>query len=270
MNNPDSYQHHRVPHTPAYQFGGHQLVSDQVSSQDIAVVWRELKKVLQRGIPGAIVEFGCYVGTTSLFIRRLLDTCNDEVLPPEPQESPLSGARGLTAETLGSDDSSRRVNAPEGQEGVPILIEETPANLMSREFHVYNSFEGLPAKAAQDASAAGADFGAGKLAVSKKEFLQQFRAANLTPPIIHRGWFDDLGPDDVPPQIAFAFLDGDFYASIRTSLQLVWPRLSQGGVVLIDDFRRPELPGVEHAVQDFFGGQPPDCHVEHNIAILRR
>jgi len=32
-----------------------------------------LEKVLRGGAAGNIVEFGCYVGTTSLFIRRLLD-----------------------------------------------------------------------------------------------------------------------------------------------------------------------------------------------------
>lgn len=33
----------------------------------------ELESVLQADIPGDVVEFGCYIGTTSLFIRRLLD-----------------------------------------------------------------------------------------------------------------------------------------------------------------------------------------------------
>lgn len=215
---PDAYEYHRVPNTPAHQFQGHLLVSDQVSKDDVGVVWRELGSVLDAGIPGAITEFGCYVGTTSLFIRRLLDERNES----------------------------------------------------DREFHVYDSFEGLPAKLPQDRNAAGVDFQAGKLSVSKKAFLHQFRAAGLRPPVVHKGWFDDLTDADVPRPIALAFLDGDFYGSILTSLQLVWPRLSPGGVVLIDDYQRTELPGVERAIRDFFHDkQPPRLRAEHNIAIIK-
>jgi O-methyltransferase len=218
--NPDAYQFHKVPNTAANHFKGRLLVSDQVSAQDVGLVWRELAKTLAADVPGDIVEFGCYVGTTSLFIRRLLD------------EQKQSG---------------------------------------NREFHVYDSFAGLPDKLPQDTSAAGVDFQAGKLSVSKKEFLSQFHAANLKPPIIHKGWFDDLTPTDVPEKIAFAFLDGDFYGSILTSLQLVWPRLAPGALLLIDDYRRESLPGVEQAIHDYFNGSAMlAIHAEHNIAVIRR
>jgi len=219
MDNPDAYEHHRLPRTPANQFRGHQIISDQVSRDDIALVWDELEKVLRANVPGDVVEFGCYAGTTSLFIRRLLD------------------------ET--------------GQSG-------------KRAFHVYDSFEGLPAKVAQDQSAAGVDFEAGRLQVSKKAFLQEFHMAKLQVPVVHKGWFSDLGAADVPGQIAFAFLDGDFYDSILDSLKLVWTRMAAGGVVLIDDYARPELPGVEKAVRDFFQAETvPRLRLAHNIAIIK-
>ena len=220
MTNPDAYQFHKVPNTAANQFKGQLLVSDQVSAQDVGLVWRELEKTLAANVPGDIVEFGCYVGTTSLFIRRLLDQ--------------------------GGQSSARQ-------------------------FHVYDSFTGLPGKLPQDASAAGVDFQAGKLSVSKKEFLNQFRAANLKPPVVHKGWFDNLAAQDVPEQIAFAFLDGDFYGSILASLQLVWPQMNPGGVVLIDDYQRDSLPGVERAIRDFFQGKTtPTIRTEHNIAVIYR
>ncbi len=216
----DSYQFHKVPPVAGNMFQGRVLASDQVSVADVALVWQELAAVLERRIPGAVVEFGCYVGTTSVYIRRLLDQA------------------GQSAQ---------------------------------REFHVYDSFAGLPSKARQDASAAGIDFAAGKLSVSKKELLNLFRSEHLQPPVVHKGWFADLGPADVPAGIAFAFLDGDFYSSILDSLKLVWPRLAPGAMVLIDDYARPELPGVEQAVRDFFNGAPPaGLRTAHNIAIIRR
>lgn len=198
-------------------FRGHKIISDQVGTDELGVVWRELERVLTAGIPGDIVEFGCYAGTTSLFIRRLLDE------------------RG---------ESNKR------------------------SFHVYDSFEGLPDKTDQDASAAGEQFQKGELAVSKKQLLQNFRAANLQPPIVHKAWFHTLTEKDVPDTIAFAFLDGDFYASIMDPLKLVWPRLSPGGAVLIDDYGRDALPGPERAIRDFFGNNVPAIHHEHNVATI--
>lgn len=182
------------------EFKGHRIISDQVGPGELGVIWQELEKILDKNVPGAVVEFGCYIGTTSLFIRRLLDE---------------KGGQG-------------------------------------RAFHAYDSFEGLPAKTRPDESPAGTQFKEGELRVSKKDFLQQFRAAHLVPPVTHKLWFHDLTPADVPGTIAFAYLDGDFYESIAAPLKLVWPRLSPGGVVLVDDYAREALPGPEEAVADFF------------------
>jgi len=215
----DSYQEHRVKGSdPRYRYRGYPIISDQISREGLDTVCKQLEAVLQQGAPGAIVEFGCYAGTTSLFIRRILDD---------------------------TGQSDRRT------------------------FHVYDSFEGLPEKTREDTSAAGVDFAAGKLYASKKELLQHFKNAGLRAPVIHKGWFNQLSADDVPSQIAFAFLDGDFYDSITSSLRLVWPRLAQGGRVLIDDYQRDTLPGVERAVHDFLQKRTVNrLRAEHNIAII--
>ena len=199
-------------------FQGYRIISDQVGVGELTIVWRELTKILNTRIPGDIVEFGCYAGTASLFIRRLLDE--------------------------------------RGESG-------------KRTFHAYDSFEGLPEKTRQDESAVGTQFKAGELAVSKKIFLQNFRNAKLKPPIVHKAWFNQLTNNDIPDKIAFAFLDGDFYDSIFVSLKLVWPRMSSGGILLIDDYGREALPGAERAVHDFFAGKPtPIIQTNHNIAYL--
>jgi len=251
MPDPDAYEFHRPPNTAANQFQGQHIVSDQVSRDDLGVIWRELEKILQANVPGDVVEFGCYVGTTSLFIRRLLDR----------YEAGLAG------------DASWDSTRPRGPQGAPEGANEAagPANLApsARIFHVYDSFEGLPPKRPEDASPAGTEFQAGKLAVSKKIFMQQFRAAGLRPPVVHKNWFDQLDETDIPEHIAFAFLDGDFYDSIMTSLKLVWPRMSPHGTILIDDYKREALPGAERAIRHFFQGKTiKRLHGEHNIAII--
>jgi O-methyltransferase len=195
------------------------IISDQIKRPALGVVLGALEQTLQAGTEGDLVEFGCYIGTTSLFIRRLLDAY--------------------------------------GQSG-------------DRQFYAYDSFEGLPPKSNRDVSAAGVDFRAGELAVSKKRFLNEFHKAHLKPPITHKAWFGDIAPERLPDTIAYAFLDGDFYESICDSLALVWPRLAGRGVVVIDDYKRETLPGVERAVQEFVAGKPVKLTYSHNIAILTR
>lgn len=204
--------------TPEQLLAKYPIISPQVGQGELRVILRELHKIIQQDIPGDIVEFGCFIGTSSLFIRRLLDSYQQA----------------------------------------------------SRAFHVYDSFAGLPEKTAQDASPLGADFKAGELSISKKEFLRQFRAANLNPPIVHKGWFAELSDQDVPRHIAFAFLDGDFYQSVLTSLKLVWPHMSPGGVILVDDYNREALPGAEKAVHEFLQHkQYKTLRAEHQIAIIQ-
>lgn len=193
------------------------IISDQIDQPALKVVLGELEKTLQQNVPGYVAELGCYIGTTSVFIRRLLDAYEQSNV---------------------------------------------------REFHAYDSFAGLPPKSIQDASAVGTDFKAGELKVSKHQFMREFKRAKLQPPITHKAWFDELTDNDLPEHIAFAFLDGDFYDSILTSLQLVWPRLSEDGVITIDDYQRETLPGVERAVRDFFQDKSVRLHQEHNIAVI--
>lgn len=131
---------------------------------------------------------------------------------------------------------------------------------------MYDSFEGLPEKSVWDASPSGEQFTAGELAVSKKQFLREFQKAHLQPPIVHKGWFSSLTEKDVPEKIAFAFLDGDFYESIRDSLRLVLPRMQKGGVIVVDDYAREALPGAAKAVHEYF--QPEHVKAVHNLGVI--
>lgn len=173
------------------------IISDQVSRQELGVILAELEKALHEDFE-AVVEFGCYAGTTSLFIRRMLDERDSLAV-----------------------------------------------------FHVYDSFEGLPEKVRQDQSPVGEQFVAGELAVSKKTFLHNFKIAGLRPPIIHKGWFGAFHEADIPQAIGFAFLDGDYYESIRDSLKLIEHRLAPKATIIVDDYANEALPGAATAVDEW-------------------
>ena len=120
---------------------------------------------------------------------------------------------------------------------------------------LYDSFEGLPEKSASDKSVVGEEFARGALAVTKREVKERFLRAGLKVPVIKKAWFADLTEADMPREVAFAFLDGDFYESIMDSLKLVGPRMVTGGVILVHDYANPALPGVKKAVDEWLFGE---------------
>ena len=56
----------------------HQLLSEQVEEDELSTILYELEGVLKLGLNGHICEFGCFIGTTSLFLQRILITFNSE------------------------------------------------------------------------------------------------------------------------------------------------------------------------------------------------
>ncbi|MCA9347208.1 class I SAM-dependent methyltransferase [Candidatus Saccharibacteria bacterium] len=173
------------------------IISEQIESDELEVILCELEKIIAQGLAGDIVEFGCYCGTTSLFLQRMI------------------------------------------QELVP-----------NKKLWVYDSFDGLPEKTKEDQSPIGELFVRGQLRATKSQFIQNFRKAHLTLPSITKKWFHEVEESELPDKICFAFLDGDYYISIRSSLSLVMPRMVKGGIIIIDDYDNPKLPGPQKAVQD--------------------
>jgi len=138
-----------------------------------------------------------------------------------------------------------------------------------KKLYLYDSFEGLPEKHEADSSPAGEQFKAGELYVSKREVVEKFKRASLPLPFIYKTWFKDIREDQLPHQISFAFLDGDFYQSIKDSLVKIWPLLAPGAVVVVDDYSNQALPGVAKAVDEWLINHKAQLRVEANLATIR-
>lgn len=224
-------------------------MNDQVTPAETAELLSLAKKCLN--LPGDFVEFGCYRGNTSVLLGQLI----------QKSSSP-------------------------------------------KFLWLYDSFAGLPSKTAEDNSGAGANFQAGELFVSKRAVIEKLKRhglkiANHAPNtrhtsgitnhsnnysntlspvqtqasavIVKKAWFDDLTNQDLPAKIAFAFLDGDLYSSIKVSLQLVTPLLAPQGIMLVHDYNNPALPGSSRAVDEWLKAHPDfQLKVHHSLAILKR
>ncbi|MFL9893311.1 TylF/MycF/NovP-related O-methyltransferase [Paraburkholderia sp. RL17-381-BIF-C] len=63
------------------------------------------------------------------------------------------------------------------------------------------------------------------------------------------GWFADTLPDAPIERLALMRLDGDWYESTRVALESLYPRLSPGGFVIVDDYGLPT--GCARAVDEY-------------------
>jgi hypothetical protein len=74
--------------------------------------------------------------------------------------------------------------------------------------------------------------------------------------VFRKGMVEDTLPTEpLPDQIAVLRLDTDWYESTLVELQVLYPRLVQGGVLIVDDFG--DWLGAKKAVDEYFDGRPP-------------
>jgi O-methyltransferase len=66
-----------------------------------------------------------------------------------------------------------------------------------------------------------------------------------------RGKVEETLPQQAPERLALLRLDTDWYESTRHELQHLYPRLSDGGVLIIDDYGHWE--GARRAVDEYLG-----------------
>ena len=67
-----------------------------------------------------------------------------------------------------------------------------------------------------------------------------------------------LQDENLPEKIAILRLDTDFYDSTKVELEQLFPRVSNGGVVIVDDYG--VWAGAKKAVDEYFGEDLPWLH----------
>lgn len=125
--------------------------------------------------------------------------------------------------------------------------------IMNRCVWVADSFEGLPPP---NADAYPLDAGDrlheyAELAVSLAEVKSNFKRYGLLDDKVRflKGWFRESLPTAPIDQLAVLRLDGDMYESTRDALVHLYPKVSVGGYVIVDDYGA--ISACRHAVHDY-------------------
>jgi len=160
-----------------------------------------IEDVLERRVPGDLIEAGVWRGGASIFMRAVLK------------------AHGIEGRTV----------------------------------WVADSFQGLPSPSEEEYPADTGDLHhtVDDLAVSLQEVRGNFERYDLLDARVRflPGWFRDTLPRAPIERLALIRIDADMYESTTNALEALYPRLSAGGYVIVDDYGG--LPAARKAVDDF-------------------
>jgi O-methyltransferase len=195
----------RVPFDPARREIGADFPAEaetMIGLERLGNIQECVTDVIQRGIPGDLIETGVWRGGATILMRAVL-------------------------KAYGSVD---------------------------RLVWVADSFQGLPPP---DSDRYPADTGdlhhtaSDLLAVSREEVEENFRRYGLLDEQVRflPGWFRDTLPTAPIDSLAVARLDGDMYESTIAALEALYPRLSIGGYLIVDDYG--SHPQCKAAVDDY-------------------
>lgn len=168
------------------------------------------RQALEEGIPGDFCECGVYAGSQAAIMAKA-------IMSPEHYERAFKEAF-------------------------------TP-----RRVHLFDSFEGCPAPGPQDKEFLLADHKAGQASCTLEGVKANMKQWGIPEELLiyHPGWFKYTMPKDVLHwgQIAVLRLDADLYESTLEALEYLYPLLSPGGFLIVDDYA---LSGARQAVEDYF------------------
>jgi O-methyltransferase len=190
--------------------------------------------------------------------------------PPQPHMATVEARMNLfhlLEQTVANDVPGDVVDLGCNAGDSTVVMQRVITKLAPRkQVHAYDSFEGLPALSAKDRQDGVYD--KGYMAVGPDTFVSKFKALSLKLPKVHRGWFQDTVPNELPDRISFALIDGDLYESTRHVLPYVYERMAPGAIGMLavyydeDVFPRDGLagcyrsPGVKRATDEFFRDKP--------------
>ncbi len=151
-------------------------------------------------------------------------------------------------------------------------------NIILARFHcpdrvcwLFDTFEGMANRSEWDVSRSGVKVGVGKSAVSVEEVTENFRATgtfDASKLRFVKGMVEDtlLVKTNLPEHIALLRLDTDWYHSTRIELEVLWPRLSKGGVLIVDDYGHWQ--GARKAVDEYFKGKPLFHQIDYTAIMM--
>ncbi len=163
----------------------------------------------------------------------------------------LEALRTIEAEKIPGD----LIEAGVWRGGLPIIMRAFLHSVgnVDRKVWIADSFRGLPGDL-EDGDDKAAHLLLAPilhLSVNRKQVEDALDFFGLRDPQVEflEGWFKDTLPKLPAEKLALVRLDGDYFESTRDSLENLYPKLSPGGYLIVDDYNLPL--GCRRAVDEY-------------------
>ncbi len=200
-----------------------------------------LEQVLEAGVPGDVIETGVWRGGSTIFMRGVLK------------------AHGVTDRAVWVADSFEGMPKP-GQPG------------MERSFNSDEQAQVWRTMIRRHPLAVVVMAARLRVGTSYEEVRSTFERYGLLDGQVRflRGWFNETLPTAPISRLALMRLDGDLYDSTYDALRWLYPKLSSGGYVIVDDYGA--FSECRRAVHDYFDvtGESPDLEPVDDHALYWR
>jgi len=128
----------------------------------------------------------------------------------------------------------------------------------ARQCWLYDTFAGMTEPGPHDIKRGGGSMKAGKATASRYDVVSNLKKVGVFDPLKLHFVAGDVRKtlNDaicLPDQIAVLRLDTDFYDSTKIELEILYPRLSPGGYLIVDDYGH--WLGARKAVDEYLGEQ---------------
>ena len=145
----------------------------------------------------------------------------------------------------------------------------------TRNVWVADSFQGLPKPNADKYAADAGDehwTHSDYLAVSLEQVQANFRRFGLLDDRVRflKGWFSETLPTAPIEKLAILRLDGDMYESTMDAISALYPKLSVGGFVIVDDYFLEGCKAAIHDYRDAHGIEDRMIEIDENAVYWRR
>ena len=131
------------------------------------------------------------------------------------------------------------------QGGTARLLSKTLSNT-GKTLHLFDTFSGMPATDPSRDIVQEGDFRDTSLQ-TVREYLGDCENVEF-----HPGFFPDTGRVVEAKRFSFVHIDVDIYQSVKDCCEFFYPRMSPGGIMLMDDYGSRNCPGVRQAAEEFF------------------
>ncbi len=123
------------------------------------------------------------------------------------------------------------------------------ARMQKKQLHLFDTFKGMPPTDPEKDWHKEGDFSDTTLQ-SVQQFLQSY--SNVQ---IYAGLFPETAGPIEEARFSFVHVDVDIYASVKSCCDFFYDRITEGGVIVFDDYGKVTCLGAKQAVDEFFMGK---------------